>query len=161
MTTKNAAAVARLLAEAESTNRPLTITIRRVMENLQSYFPILGELSLKAGAIARRHYNSQVEFERKSDDSPVTKADRERLKQASRVLLKSLQELLKAMANWTQNATTQAEVKVCIVDSLWQALPRPPFTDDETEVVAGRVYDYVWQRSRAGHWGQARQDSSR
>ncbi len=47
------------------------------MENLQSYFPILGELSLKAGAIARRHYNSQVEFERKSDDSPVTKADRE------------------------------------------------------------------------------------
>lgn len=91
----------------------------------------------------------------------VTKADRERLKQASRVLLKSLQELLKAMANWTQNATTQAEVKVCIVDSLWQALPRPPFTDDETEVVAGRVYDYVWQRSRAGHWGQARQDSSR
>ena len=91
----------------------------------------------------------------------VTKADRERLKQASRALLKSLQELLKAMANWTQNATTQAEVKVCIVDSLWQALPRPPFTDDETEVVAGRVYDYVWQRSRAGHWGPARHDSSR
>lgn len=47
------------------------------MENLQSYFPILGELSLKAGAIVRRHYNSQVEFERKPDDSPVTKADRE------------------------------------------------------------------------------------
>ncbi|MBS1787836.1 MAG: inositol monophosphatase family protein [Acidobacteria bacterium] len=47
------------------------------MENLQSYFPVLGELSLKAGAIARRHYNAQVEFERKSDDSPVTKADRE------------------------------------------------------------------------------------
>jgi Archaeal fructose-1,6-bisphosphatase and related enzymes of inositol monophosphatase family len=47
------------------------------MENLQTYFPVLGELSVKAGAIARRHYNSQVEFERKSDDSPVTKADRE------------------------------------------------------------------------------------
>jgi histidinol phosphatase-like enzyme (inositol monophosphatase family) len=47
------------------------------MNNLESYFPILGELSLKAGAIVRRHYNSPVELERKADDSPVTKADRE------------------------------------------------------------------------------------
>lgn len=47
------------------------------MNNLDSYFPILGELSLKAGAIVRRHFNSPVELERKSDDSPVTKADRE------------------------------------------------------------------------------------
>ncbi|MGH8693694.1 MAG: inositol monophosphatase family protein [Burkholderiales bacterium] len=47
------------------------------MDNLQSFFPILGELSLKAGAIIRRHYNAPVEFERKEDSSPVTKADRE------------------------------------------------------------------------------------
>src|SRR5262245_31752630 len=47
------------------------------MENLQSYFPVLSELSLKAGAIVRRHFNAAVEFERKADDSPVTKADRE------------------------------------------------------------------------------------
>jgi myo-inositol-1(or 4)-monophosphatase len=47
------------------------------MDNLHSLFPILGELSLKAGAIVRRHYNAPVEFERKADDSPVTKADRE------------------------------------------------------------------------------------
>ncbi|MDQ3013095.1 MAG: inositol monophosphatase family protein [Acidobacteriota bacterium] len=47
------------------------------MNNLHSYFPILGELSLKAGAIVRRYYNSQVEVERKADDSPVTAADRE------------------------------------------------------------------------------------
>lgn len=47
------------------------------MENLQSYFPILGELSLKAGAIVQRFYNSQLTVEHKSDDSPVTQADRE------------------------------------------------------------------------------------
>lgn len=47
------------------------------MNNLESYFPILGELSLKAGAIVRRHFNAPVELERKPDDSPVTKADRE------------------------------------------------------------------------------------
>jgi len=47
------------------------------MSDLQSYFPILGELSLKAGAIVRRFYNSQYEVEHKPDDSPVTQADRE------------------------------------------------------------------------------------
>jgi type I restriction enzyme, R subunit len=81
----------------------------------------------------------------------ITKADRERLKQASKSLLASLQELLNSMPTWTQNTSTQAEVKVFILDNLWQSLPRPPFTVEETEVLAGRVYDYVWQRSASGH----------
>ncbi len=55
------------------------------------------------------------------------------------------------MHDWTQNTATQAEVKVFILDNLWQTLPRPPFTDEEAEAVAGRVYDYVWQRSTSGH----------
>ena len=54
------------------------------------------------------------------------------------------------MPGWTQNATTQAEVKVFILDNLG-VLPRPPFTEAETEMVAERVYDYVWQRSSRGH----------
>lgn len=81
----------------------------------------------------------------------ITKADREKLKQASKSLLASLRELLKPMRNWTQNEATQAEVKVFILDNLWQSLPRPPFTDEEAETVAGRVYDFVWQRSASGH----------
>ena len=85
----------------------------------------------------------------------ITKADRERLKQASKSLLASLQELLKPMPTWTQNTSTQAEVKVFILDNLWQSLPRPPFTVEETEVLAGRVYDYVWQRSASGSFLEA------
>jgi len=81
----------------------------------------------------------------------ISKADREGLKQASKLLLASLQELLRPMHDWTQNTATQAEVKVFILDNLWEALPRPPFSDDETEEVANRVYDYVWQRSASGH----------
>src|SRR5207302_10672063 len=73
----------------------------------------------------------------------VSKADRERLKQASKALLASLRELLRPMRDWIQNTATQAEVKVFILDTLWQALPRPPFTDEETEEAARRVYDYV------------------
>ncbi|MGH3431307.1 MAG: type I restriction enzyme endonuclease domain-containing protein, partial [Thermocrispum sp.] len=77
----------------------------------------------------------------------ITKTDRERLKQTSRALLTSLRELLQPMHDWTKNTTTQAEVKVFILDNLWRSLPRPPFTDEETEAMAGRVYDYVWHRS--------------
>ena len=55
------------------------------------------------------------------------------------------------MHDWTQNTTTQAEVKVFILDNLWEALPRPSFTDEETEAVAKRVSDFVWQHSASGH----------
>jgi type I restriction enzyme R subunit len=80
----------------------------------------------------------------------ISGADREKLKQASRSLLPSLQALLESMESWTQNAATQAEVKVLILDDLWNALPRPPFTEEETEELADRVYEYVWQRSASG-----------
>jgi type I restriction enzyme R subunit len=79
----------------------------------------------------------------------LSKADRERLKQASKTLLASLQQPLREMPNWTRNSTTQAEVKVAILDNLWRAVP-PPFTEPETEALADRVYDYVWQRSVSG-----------
>lgn len=51
--------------------------MRSVMDNLISYFSILGDLSMRAGEIVRRYFNSQFEVEHKDDDSPVTKADRE------------------------------------------------------------------------------------
>jgi len=80
----------------------------------------------------------------------ISRTDRERLKQASRALLASLRELLRPIHDWTQNTATQAEVKVFILDNLWRALPRPPFSDADAEEVAGRVYEYVWQRSASG-----------
>ena len=80
----------------------------------------------------------------------ISKADRERLKQASKDLLASLTEILARMQGWTQKAATQAEVRVFILDQLYAALPRPPFTESETEEIAARVYDYVWQRSSSG-----------
>jgi len=80
----------------------------------------------------------------------ISKKDRERLKQASQGLLSSSRGLLAPMPGWLQNATTQAEVKVFILDRLYESLPRPPFTEAETEDIASRVYDYVWQRSASG-----------
>ena len=83
----------------------------------------------------------------------LSKADREKLKQASKSLLSSLRDLLKRMPAWTQNSQTQAEVKVLVLDTLWQNLPRPPFTERDTEELANRVYDYVWQRSATSEFG--------
>src|SRR5262249_10045045 len=60
------------------------------------------------------------------------RADREKLKQASKSLLTSLRDVLARMPAWTKNSQTQAEVKVLVLDTLWQSLPRPPFTDQET-----------------------------
>lgn len=80
----------------------------------------------------------------------ISKTDREKLKQAGKALLASLRELLRPMPEWTKNTSTQAGVKVFILDSLWQNLLRPPFTDGETEALADRVYGYVWQRSVSG-----------
>jgi type I restriction enzyme R subunit len=62
----------------------------------------------------------------------ISKADRERLKQASKGLLAALQELLTPMENWTQKEQTQAEVKVFILDRLFETLPNPPYSTDET-----------------------------
>jgi type I restriction enzyme R subunit len=81
----------------------------------------------------------------------ISRADRERLKQASKDLLASLRELLKPMHDWTQNVATQADVRMFILDDLWRSLPRPPFTEQDTEELAARVYDYVWQRSATDH----------
>jgi type I restriction enzyme R subunit len=81
----------------------------------------------------------------------ISQADRNTLKQASKSLLAALHELLTPMYDWTKNTSTQAEVKVFILDTLWESLPRPSFTDQETETLAGRVYDYVWQRSASGN----------
>src|SRR6202030_1907656 len=43
---------------------------------------------------------------------PMSKGDREQLKQASKKLLASLRDLLRPMPDWIQNTSTQAEVKI-------------------------------------------------
>lgn len=123
---------------------------------VEATFSRLAELAAGLDAEQRRVAEeglSEVElalFDRLFKEN-ISKADRERLKQASKSLLASLREVLRSMHKWTENTTTQAEVEVFIVDNLFQVLPRPPFTDEETEAAAKRVYDYVFQQSRSGH----------
>jgi type I restriction enzyme R subunit len=43
-----------------------------------------------------------------------------------------------------------AEVETLIRDSLWVELPTPPFSDDEKQTMAGRIYQHVWRQSANG-----------
>jgi type I restriction enzyme R subunit len=81
----------------------------------------------------------------------LSKAEREKLKQASRGLLASLLELLRPLEHWTEKEQTQAEVRVFILDRLFEALPNPPYSAEDTQRVADEVYDYIWRRSAGGY----------
>lgn len=77
----------------------------------------------------------------------LSKADRERLKQGSQEMLKSLQDLLAPLEQWTQKEQTQAEVEVFILDHLYQMLPTPPFTEIDKQAAAKEVYSFIWNTS--------------
>jgi type I restriction enzyme R subunit len=80
----------------------------------------------------------------------ISKADREKVKQASKGLLTSLNELIASMPNWTKNASTQADVRMFILDNLYTSLPRPPFTEEEADSLAQRLYGFVFEKSERG-----------
>lgn len=77
----------------------------------------------------------------------LTQADRERVKQASRSLLASIQQLIAPLERWTEKEQTQAEVEVFILDRLCGVLPNPPFTPQDIQAAATRIYRHVWQQS--------------
>ncbi len=78
----------------------------------------------------------------------ISKADRETLEAGEQGrCLHRCRVARGRCATGPRTRATQAEVKVFILDTLWQSLPRPPFTDEDAEEAASRVYDYVWERS--------------
>jgi type I restriction enzyme R subunit len=81
----------------------------------------------------------------------LNKADRERVKLASKSLLESLLKKIASMERWTEKEKTQAEVKVSILDRLYQDLPMPPFTSQDISATAEKVYQHAWQQTANGY----------
>ena len=77
----------------------------------------------------------------------LSKADREKVKLASRSLLDSVRSLIAPLERWTEKEQTQAEVEVFILDHLYQVLPTPPFEDGEKQQIAKLAYQHIWQQS--------------
>ena len=74
-------------------------------------------------------------------------SERERVKQASRELLASVEELLAGLDRFWEKEQTKAEVEVLILDRVHASLPTPPFTVQEKKAVADEVYTHIWQRA--------------
>ncbi len=82
----------------------------------------------------------------------LTKAERERVKQSSRSLLASLKTLVSGLERFTEKAQTQAEVETFILDSVYRDLPTPPYTPEQKEEAAARIFDHVWRESASGYF---------
>ena len=84
----------------------------------------------------------------KRDD--LTKADRERVKQASRDMLNSIKARLAELDRFWEKEQTKGEVETLILDEIFEKLPSPPFTPEDKKLVADNVYAHVWQQAMSG-----------
>ena len=89
----------------------------------------------------------------KKDD--LAKAERERVKQASRNLLASIKARLSELDRFWEKEQTKADVEVFILDKLYASLPTPPFSAEEKKAVAAEVYAHVWQQAVSGGFATA------
>ena len=78
------------------------------------------------------------------------KAERERVKQASRDLLQELRRILHGIDHWTGKESTRAEVETAILDYAFENLPDEEYSAEEKEAVAAEVFNHVWQQSGSG-----------
>ena len=85
----------------------------------------------------------------------LEKTARERIKQASRVLLASLQTRLAALDRFWEKEQTKADVQVFIMDEVFMNLPTPPFSEEEKNLIASNVYAHVWQQAMNGGFAKA------
>ena len=83
------------------------------------------------------------------------RAERERVKQASRNLLASVETRLAELDRFWEKEQTKAEVLVFILDEVHTRLPSPPFTETEKNTVADEVYAHVWQQAVSREYAMA------
>ena len=83
------------------------------------------------------------------------KAERERVKQASRDLLAAIKGRLAELDRFWEKEQTKADVKVFILDKVHTSLPEPPFTAKGKAAVAAEVYDHIWQQAVSGGFAKA------
>jgi len=85
----------------------------------------------------------------------LAKAERERVKQASRSLLASVKRRLSKLDRFWEKEQTKAEIEVFILDQVYASLPTPPFTSEEKKAAAAQIYAHVWQQAVSGHFERA------
>lgn len=87
----------------------------------------------------------------------IDKTSRERVKQASRELFAAVKARLAELDRFWEKEQTKGEVETLILDHVYTTLPTPPFTDDEKQLIAKKVYSHVWQQAVRGAFSSATQ----
>ncbi len=84
----------------------------------------------------------------------LDKTTRERIKQASKDLLASLQTRLAELDRFWEKEQTKADVETLIRDKIYMDIPTPPFTVEEKELIASNVYAHVAQQAMRGNFAR-------
>lgn len=119
---------------------------------IEETFAKLMDLAARLDAESRRALEEGLSEEEYAlfcllQKKPLGKAEREKVKRASRQLYDAIRSLVATRERWTEKEQTQAEVQTAILDQLYMALPTPPFTDEDKQTAAREVYQFVWQQS--------------
>lgn len=85
----------------------------------------------------------------------LSKADRERVKQANRDLLASIKAQLAQLDRFWEKEQTKGDVEASILDRIFIEPPTPPFTPDEKTAAAKSVFDHIWQQAMRGVFATA------
>ena len=122
---------------------------------IEETFAKLMDLAVRLDAESRRAVEEGLSEEEYAlfcllNKDRISKADREKVKLASRQLYDSITRLIAARERWFAKEQTQAEVETMILDQLFVALPSPPFTEADKQAAARQVYQLVWQQSASG-----------
>jgi type I restriction enzyme R subunit len=117
---------------------------------VEDTFARLAELAQGLDAEQQRHVQEGLSEEQLAlfdllQREDLSKADRERVKQASRDLLADVTHVIASLEQWTEKAQTQAEVETFILDRVYRQLPEPAYCADQKQELASRVYHHVWQ----------------
>jgi type I restriction enzyme R subunit len=129
------------------------VTIEDTFARLMDLMKSLDEEQKRAVAEGLAEPELAIFDKLKRDD--LSQIDREQVKQASKHLLAEVQRIIGTLDRWTEKEQTRARVESTILDQVHTLLPSPPFSEEEKQAIAGKVYAHVWQQSVNGNFRAA------
>ena len=117
--------------------RTLLVTFNRCLVTYMNHLALDGEQQRSVKEGLKEHELALFDLLTKDE---LAKAERERVKQASRELLASITARLSELDRFWEKEQTKAEIEVFILDEVYANLPTPPFTADEKKTAADAVY---------------------
>ena len=133
---------------------------------IEETFRRLMEVAAELDAEQQRHVREGLSEEELAlfdliQRKDLGKAERERVKQASRDLLAAIERRLAGLDHFWEKEQTKSAVETFILDKVYVDLPTPPFSGKDKERIAGKVYQHVWQQAMQRQAGESAMHAGR